>query len=583
MNSTVKFTVFDTNSGKSLDIEAPTNGSIEIVKNKVNDVFLIENKYQILLFGSEKENYKTFNNTNTIEILNGKNVFLYNLSNVDDNISKKMKLSTIFEQDEMLLNEFIFEDKNIQIKKKDNINDAIKNALISYEFQFSIISEKIYKFIEFINKYVIIINNFIKENENYLEASRAVLTNLMFYNEELKNYKNCFDKKILEIDYYTNNLLKNFKEDIEKLSQIELHPVIKNETYKKLIDYIPFEEIKNRDVEFKKMYTNFTNKVENINNNYENFYNKVNLLNEMKGYIEIKEKINNVKININNLKNELLNYNSLNDSIKNNIIIITNSLDKNENVLNICHMMDNIFLNNYENNINCNINTTTKNLQSIFTSLNVLKKECVDNLNETIKEVSIYQKEIVKIRNCLFSLNNVINTVQNNLFDINIISNMSQSYKESINEIIRRQRFKKKYIEKINLITDELSTFREEEIKNRELFREKYVCYLPKKYISFEDLPAQFQINLKSFDENLPGIEDNHEHIEKLLNEIIDNILSEIPDNLSVIENEEETDIEFENTYLNYFKSKYEYENKLLDRIKELENENKELKKCLYK
>ena len=96
----------------------------------------------------------------------------------------------------------------------------------------------------------------------------------------------------------------------------------------------------------------------------------------MKCCIEIKEKINNVKININNFKNELSNYNSLNDSIKNNIIIITNSLDKNENILNICHMMDDIFLNNYEIiNCNININITTKNLQNIYTQLINIKKE----------------------------------------------------------------------------------------------------------------------------------------------------------------------------------------------------------------
>ena len=134
MSNTVNFTVFDASNGKSFKMEAPNNGSIEIVKKKVNDIFLIENRYQIILFGNKDDNYRYFkdSNTNNLEILDNKNLFVYNKFNINKN-NKVNDLSTIFEQVELKpINE-----KNIEIKIRTNIdNNAIKNALISHEIQF---------------------------------------------------------------------------------------------------------------------------------------------------------------------------------------------------------------------------------------------------------------------------------------------------------------------------------------------------------------------------------------------------------------------------------------------------------------
>lgn len=586
--NTVKFTVFDTNSGKSLEMEIPSNGSIEIVKNKVNDVFFIDNKYQILLFGSENEKYKTLNSLNTVEILNGKNIFLYNRSNLsmsadESMLSKKMKLSTIFEQEEFPQTcDIIY---NIQNVKNENEiikgPDPIKNSLIVYKSQFEISIKKNNNFINYVNKFCKSIEDSIKENKNYLEATKAVVTNLLFYNDEINISINFFKEKNLEFTKINCELINNFDNDINELSKIELHKNIKNEKYTKLIDYINVDNIKIKYKEYKFLYENYKNKIQEFFNNYEIFDNKIKKLNEMKEYFCIKEKVKN--INIKNYKNDIENINIINNNLKIHIKLILKALNSNDKiVLETCHNMDNIFYNykNYEKNFEMHMEITFANLQDILNLLNSdIKKQCLENLNKTIHEVSIYQNEIVKIKNLFFVFDNTSTTIKNNFDEVNIISKMSEAYKESLNEIIRRKKFKNRYISKINFETEELLNMYEEEIKNRELFKNKYDHYLPKKYINFDVLPTKIEISLKDFDENLPEIEDNSEIIQDLVNEIIDNVFKEIPENISVIYSDSEEDSETNSkNYLEYFKNKIEYENKLLERIKELENEIKELK-----
>jgi hypothetical protein len=540
-----------------------------------------------LLFGTEKENYKTINNLNTIEVLNGKNVFLYNRSNISSSLSSsrdKMKLSTIFEQNYEIpeISEILNKIDNIKILKIEKSENSIKNSLFNYDYQFKIISQKIVIFVNCLNEFVKFFNEIVKENENYLEASRAVITNLNVYCGEIKILKNFFDNKFSEIEKINDKIILNFDQDLEKLSKIELHKNIKNENYKKLIDYIEISQLKNKNIEHKNMYENLKNRINDFNKNYENFDKNVNKLNEMENYFLLKKNIDEFKINIQKYKDEIINYNNINNTVKENINIITTSLNNNENILETCHKMDNIFFYNYfgyySNNIHNNIESILLNLEENSVFANNIKKELIDNLNKTIAEVSIYQNEIVKLKNALFIFDSTTITIQKSLQELNFVSKMPYAYKESLFEISRRKKFKNNYMTKINSFKDEISKIYENEIKNRELFKNDHQLYLPKKYINFNELPNKINFEIKEFDQNFPEIEDNSEIIVELINDILDNAFKEIPENISVIYSDDEdcSDSEY---YLNYFNTKNQYENKLLERIKELENEIKELKK----
>ena len=107
------------------------------------------------------------------------------------------------------------------------------------------------------------------------------------------------------------------------------------------------------------------------------------------------------------------------------------------------------------------------NLQEILVSLNDTKKQCLENLNKKITEVSIFQNEIIKIKNLLNSFDNITIAIKNYLIEINTISKFPEAYEVSINEIIRRKNFKNKYIAKINSEIEELTKMYEDEIKKR--------------------------------------------------------------------------------------------------------------------
>ena len=562
MNNAVNFTIINSSNGKSFKMEAPKNGSIEIVKNKVNDIFLIENKSQIILYGNKDEKYRSFNNSNTVEILDNKILFVYNKSCINNKLNS---LSTIFEQEELspIKNNIVLHQKT-----RNNIeNNAVKYALINYEMHFHKILKETENIIEYISKSIASVDIIINENENQLESVRAVITNLTIYNDEYNFIFNIFNEKIQNFDICNDTLNKNFDQDILKLITIELHDKIKDETYKKLIDYISVEQIKEKFIESNKHYKIFKNKIENLNINSVKLNENIKKIIEICDYFDILNKLNNTKNCLQKIRDDFDYYVSFKDNLNNKIKIIEKSLDNGTDILKTCHEMDDFFQ-NYNIVFENQTDILIRNIENIYTCLNELKKECFYIVNKTVNDVSFYQNEIVNIKKILKSLDNVSTRIHNNLYEISIVSMMPIAYKESLFEIYRRLKFGKEYNDKISSVIECIAKIREEEVERRKEFMNKYIYYLPKKYIDLCEMPSQFDINFKKFDENLPEIGENFE----LVSELIIDIISQIHDGeeCSVIYSENEGDGD---DYLLYFQNKFENENVLLEK-KELENEN---------
>ena len=546
--NTVNFTVFDASNGKSFKMEAPNNGSIEIVKKKVNDIFLIENKYQIILFGDKNDKYRYFTDTNNLEILDNKNIFVYNRLNINNINNKKNELSIIFEQEEFQpINEK--NTKTILIKERNNIdNNAIKGALIIYEIEFIKKLNELENVIEYMNKNIKIIDNIICEQENQLEGIRAVVSNLILYNENFNYILELFNEKIQYFEYFNDIFNKNFEKDVENLRYIKLHEKIKNETYKQLIDYISVEQQRLHLDECNKQYKIFVKKFENLSNINQKSNENIKKIIELKEYFNILQKINEIKNDYEKLIKEVDNYIIIKDNFKIHIELIQKSLDEynNENNLKTCHTMDNFFQ-DYKY-IGSKIDNTIDN---IYLTLNDTKKECNKTLNKTLNDTSFYQNEISNIKIIFNTVEKISLHIQNNLYIMSTVSNIPNAYKQSIFEIIRRKKFKKEYTNQISLMIKNLAKIRDDEIQKRAEFNNKYSYYLPSNYINLNEIPSEFNIKFEKFDENLPEFEDNYDFVDEIINNIVENVIEQISDDESVIYCD--SDNEVENEYISYF------------------------------
>ena len=186
--------------------------------------------------------------------------------------------------------------------------------------------ETIYKIIYNVKR-----DNYLSDNVRYLIYTKDMNNNIQF-NIEKSNYKNIFDKKIVNIDDKISNILNNFKKNVkcvktktdknENFNNINLISILEDELsfIFKFKEEIPFrKEIKEYDysinsVEYQKLLTFFIQATELVEKNIKLFKQEDKSLKTF-----LCNKLNNLSQNIVCRKIYALVYYKIFDAIKNNL------------------------------------------------------------------------------------------------------------------------------------------------------------------------------------------------------------------------------------------------------------------------
>ncbi|KAK9098126.1 hypothetical protein Syun_025171 [Stephania yunnanensis] len=354
---------------------------------------------------------------------------------------------------------------------------------------------------------------FLKEQKVQLRALETAMANMDHYYRILEQMYMDFMKCYGQRQRYHSDLLSNFKRDIEKLKVIKLHPALKTESRKCLLDFVKEEKLWKSVDECNSFHRQFETKVLELKQMFNELKQRVDdlfsirtsvaigdfelMIKEHQGYIgEQKSIMQSLSKDVNTVKK------LVDDCLS---CQLSTSLRPHDAVSALGPMYDVHEKNHLPKMRNCE-NSISKLLDSCKNKKNEMNL-FVHNCMQKVAYVQYIIKDLRK----KFPAFKEVMAHQDFVFrDLKLVRGIGPAYRACLAEVVRRKSSMKLYMGMAGQLAERLAMRRDVEVKRREEFNKTQGEYIPRDILAsmgLFDTPSQCDVNIAPFDGNLLEID----------------------------------------------------------------------------
>jgi len=129
-------------------------------------------------------------------------------------------------------------------------------------------------------------------------------------------------------------------------------------------------------------------------------------------------------------------------------------------------------------------------------------------VHERLRTISALQQKNRELANKIVAFHEAIQRQKNDFFQLVFVQKMPRAYQSSLEEVVKRRKYKRRISALISRITEVLTKVREDEVTRRKGFLENHGRFIPKDLIPGlnEGVPP-FEVSVPNFDVQLPQID----------------------------------------------------------------------------
>jgi len=378
------------------------------------------------------------------------------------------------------------------IDSKVSMSKLGESSLTNYETLFF----REFKFVdsvkEIIQKRLEICRNTLSEQSIQMKGMELLKINLNEQYSQIIERYNKFLSHYHELYNKHEALLQSFESDIQRLREIQLHPLLRTRSTSFLIDFVPEVKLRGWFEECGKEHGQLKNKV-----------------------LELEKQIFAVKSSVEteNLRSIVIDS-SLPEKIKKIQEIFSDINARHEIFKNDSRSVKNLQPNSLREVANVHANSISK-----VTEYEELTREILSHfiksknisthfVQEILRNISPLHSKMRDLSNKIFLYNEALLKQEEAFLQLVYVQSMPTCYKASLEEVVRRKKFGRIINNFIARQNTTLLKLREEEITQRQTFLRNYGKYLPKDLIpGLLDAVPRFEISPPPFDIYLPPLE----------------------------------------------------------------------------
>ncbi|XP_024403661.1 autophagy-related protein 11 [Physcomitrium patens] len=397
----------------------------------------------------------------------------------------------------------------------DDASDPALKALPSYERQFKYHFQKGHAIFCASQKKFDICRRLLREQQVQEMALETARGNIAYYYKVIDNQFGEFLRQYARQHKQHSDLLANFERDLERLRACKLHPSLRTETRKTLLNCVRESSLRERAEHCSFSHKQFGSKVAELKVVYLDLQRNVQYLFGSPSAVDVHDLERTIEEHI---------------QFTDEQASIVQSLSKDVNT--VKKLVDDCVCGQYSGNLRPHdavsalgpmYDVHDKNhiprLEACDMELENLLEYCKKSKNKMnlcvhtrLQNVAALQSNIRDMRNQLAVFKEALVRQSDHFAELKLLRRVGPSYKACLAEVVRRKASMKLYMGQAGQLAEKLARKREAEIARREEFLRVQSMYIHREVLQamgLFEIPSQCIVNIAPFDTNLLDIDVN--------------------------------------------------------------------------